>query len=95
MAYILSVELPAKPSKHPYRTVGTQLILIHISLFPRAPVCAVSSTQFKCCIVAMTKPGYTYYKKQTGEQVKMRGNLTHWGSWDTVDMCAFNNLLWI
>ena len=38
-------------------------------------------------IAAMTKPGKMHCViriKPTGEQVKMRRKVVHWGSWDTV-----------
>ena len=53
----------------------------------------VSSTQFKCCIATMTKLGKLYCVTRiepTGEKVKMRRNLAHWGSWT---QCITHELL--
>ena len=47
----------------------------------------VSTTQFKCRIAAITKPGKIIRMKPTDEQVKMRRNLANRDSWDTVLKC--------
>ena len=47
--------------------------------------------QIICRIAAMTKPGKMHcfiWIETIGEQVKMRLNLAHWGSSDTVNISA-------